>query len=149
MFARYLFKSLRNDRLKIAFSSTSLCTRRSEEPRTIDYNRWQNFFAFASGLVGKRVALTARKEGKRCLRRANGGKKGCAEENIWEKSYIENGSTRPVESRQKKYRRSTEIIRILAVTTMGWTRWGRERRGVVERRERKKRGGWSEGRNYP
>lgn len=57
MSARYLFKSLWNDRLKIAFSSTSLCTRRSIEPRTIDYHRWQNFFASASGLVGKRVAL--------------------------------------------------------------------------------------------
>lgn len=37
------------------------------------------------------------------------------------KSYVENGRTRLVESRQKKYRRSTEIIRILVVTTMRWT----------------------------
>lgn len=53
------------------------------------------------------------------------------------KSYVENGGTRLVESRQKKYRRSTEIIRILVVTTMGWTLAMGERRGRGERKERR------------
>lgn len=44
--------------------------------------------------------------------------------------------TRLVESREKKYRRSTEINRILVVTTMGWTsRGGSGERGGGGRRE--------------
>lgn len=83
-------KSPRNDQLKIAFTSTGLCTW-SKESRTTDYNHRQNFSTSASGLVGKKgCGDHARRddgkgwESKRWLRRANDGKKGCAEEKIWE-----------------------------------------------------------------
>lgn len=69
-------KSPRNDQLKIAFTSTGLCTW-SKESRTTDYNRRQNFSTSASGLVGKKgCGDHARRDEMERGGRAKGGSGG-------------------------------------------------------------------------
>lgn len=92
-----------------------------------------------------------RKKSKRGLRRANDGKKRMRGGRDPGESYVENDRTRLVESRQKKYRRSTEITRILAVTTVGRTmgKGGKKGERGSGNGRKKGRAGQSEGRNYP